>query len=157
MTDLSAILHRIDNGLATESEVELSHDELVAFVGTGAADVLRAHAASEAAAPVPEIPPFCPDCCETYIYFIRQGDHGPVKIGYSTKPLDRLHALQISFPTDLHMIALFKAPQSFEGALHNALRPEHLRGEWYRASDRLLAYAAARGVLPYRKTRKHRS
>lgn len=80
-----------------------------------------------------------------------------MKVGYSTKPLDRLHALQISFPIDLHMIALFKAPQSFEMQLHQALRPEHLRGEWFRPSKRLLDYAAARGLLPFRKTRKHRS
>jgi hypothetical protein len=64
----------------------------------------------------------------TYIYLIRQGLRGPIKIGKSDIPRARLTDLQIAHSDDL---CVFRAPPAFERALHAELAESRIRGEWF--------------------------
>jgi hypothetical protein len=67
----------------------------------------------------------------TYIYLIRQGLRGPIKIGKSDIPRARLTDLQIAHSDDLHLLCVFRAPPAFERALHAELAESRIRGEWF--------------------------
>jgi hypothetical protein len=51
-----------------------------------------------------------------YVYFIQAGHH--IKIGFSTRPLDRLRTLQISHPGKLEIVATQHASMKIEAKLH---------------------------------------
>lgn len=72
------------------------------------------------------------------IYFVRAGDF--IKIGYSTRPLDRLKALQTSHPGKLELIGTRPGSREFETELHDHFIKLHVRGEWFQAKDPLLQY-----------------
>lgn len=72
------------------------------------------------------------------IYFIRAGDK--IKIGYSTRPLGRLKALQTSHPGKLELIGTRPGSREFETELHDRFIALHVRGEWFEAKQPLLRY-----------------
>lgn len=78
----------------------------------------------------------------TYVYFIRAGDSGPVKIGVAANPYVRLEELQTGNPYRLRVIAAFVGGYPDEGRLHTEFKRERLEGEWFRASKRVLAEMA---------------
>lgn len=87
----------------------------------------------------------------TYIYFIQRGDDGPIKIGQANNPYRRRHDLQISSPEPLAVRAMFLTPHATdEKQLHREFKDEHIAGEWFRPSERLLALMASYGALPAR-------
>ncbi len=76
------------------------------------------------------------------VYFIRQGDNGPIKIGLSTHgslPM-RLSALQAANPERLVLLATQSWDRFLEAHLHEEFSEDRLLGEWFRPSDRLLRY-----------------
>lgn len=66
------------------------------------------------------------------LYFIQDGDDGPVKIGLSTQPAKRLSYLQVGNPRTLRLIACWPdSDPDEERELHDFLRGERISGEWF--------------------------
>ena len=65
------------------------------------------------------------------IYFIRDAATDCVKIGHSTRPWDRLTALQVGNPSRLTMIGMVAAEFDVEAMVHGLCNEGHARGEWF--------------------------
>jgi hypothetical protein len=75
-----------------------------------------------------------------WLYFIRMGIDGPIKIGNAVNPDRRLAALQTGNPYRLHLIAKTPWHEREEDRLHVLFRHAQLLGEWFRPVPELLAY-----------------
>ena len=77
-------------------------------------------------------------CC---VYFIgAKRESSPVKIGISECPEIRLVDLQIASPYELLILTQFVGGEETEEKLHKLFWYEHLRGEWFRRSDRIKTF-----------------
>lgn len=74
------------------------------------------------------------------IYFIQQGDNGPIKIGYSTNPEKRLQTLNTASPYPLKLLHTIQGGKNLEKELHARFADTQLDGEWFEDSEELLAY-----------------
>jgi hypothetical protein len=101
--------------------------------------------------PMPAIPPgVAPDHLprpilgvKAWIYFVRAGAAGPVKIGFSLKPVAaRIKTLQIAHHEELRVIGRMRGTFEDEQSLHRRFAHLHIRGEWFRPENDLLAYVA---------------
>ena len=130
---------RIDRKLDIRRGLSLSYEDLVMLVESGAVDVLRRGIEDiRRANDLPRIPRSRKG--DPFIYFIRAGKAGPIKIGLTCSVTDRRAGLQVCCPDELTVLASMKAPKEAERELHRHFAPERIRGEWFRASPRLLAY-----------------
>lgn len=68
---------------------------------------------------------------DQFVYFVQQGDRGPVKIGVAKDPLDRMAALQTGNPTELHLRQVVPGQRDLESKLHYRFREARIRGEWF--------------------------
>jgi len=81
------------------------------------------------------------DGAERYhIYFVQQGDDGPIKIGKAKGLAARVASLQCANPTPLRLLAHFSAAGAVETALHKHFRRYRVRGEWFEPAAPILAY-----------------
>lgn len=69
-----------------------------------------------------------------------------VKIGWSSKPDQRLSALQTGSPVKLRFLHMVKAPMQEEGLLRKRFKHLRSHGEWLFLEDDLLDHI--RGILP---------
>ncbi len=76
-----------------------------------------------------------------WIYFIQQGDDGPIKIGTAVDPVARLRLLQTGNPERLTLRGKVEAWPGGEGALHRHFKAARMSGEWFRPGPELVAYA----------------
>jgi len=75
------------------------------------------------------------------IYFIQQGNDGPIKIGYTNKPIEqRMTHLQISCPDQLNLLATIDGTPKDENTLQQRFRSDRIRGEWFNPSNNILSY-----------------
>jgi hypothetical protein len=67
------------------------------------------------------------------VYYIRSGEDGPVKIGWTGGLVEkRLCALQTGNSQPLRIVGSFPGrTQADERKLHSILRPYHVQGEWF--------------------------
>lgn len=69
------------------------------------------------------------------VYFMQQGETGPIKIGVSDHPQTRRKRLQTGSPHELRIIRTFVAPDdnALENGLHKdpILREARMEGEWF--------------------------
>lgn len=75
------------------------------------------------------------------IYAVGWKEEGPLKLGFSTNPQQRLHDLQTGNPNLLRIMAKGRITQplgsrlwtnrSVERAIHAAFKDRHVRGEWF--------------------------
>lgn len=65
------------------------------------------------------------------VYFVQAVDGGPIKIGFSENPLERLRALQMASPASLRLVALVPGSYADEAAVHAHLHAHRLHGEWF--------------------------
>jgi len=77
------------------------------------------------------------------VYFIQQGDDGPVKIGVSGSARGRLIDLQRSHAEKLTLLGRRTLPEGWaarelEAELHHRLRRHRIRGEWFKPSRTVL-------------------
>lgn len=82
-----------------------------------------------------------------WLYFIQQGDDGPIKIGHARSPRRRLGELQPGSSDDLHIVAACEDGAGLESEVHAALRDHWIRGEWYDA-DAVLTFLVERWRVP---------
>lgn len=78
----------------------------------------------------------------SWVYFIRAGDDGPIKIGYSKAPDQRLSSLQTGHPSRLRLLATEPGDAVKEAALHQRFAATRKEGEWFEATPELLGYIA---------------
>lgn len=77
------------------------------------------------------------------VYFISYGEGAPIKIGYTSTPVDRrLAGLQTSAPHKLIVLGEMEGTRADEQALHARFDADRMRGEWFRPSAELLALVA---------------
>jgi hypothetical protein len=68
---------------------------------------------------------------EKYVYFIQEGDYGPIKIGYSEDPLARLSQCQTGNPRKLILLKTLKGGRVLEKKLHKKYAQYNICGEWF--------------------------
>lgn len=79
---------------------------------------------------------------QTRVYFVQEGEKGPIKIGLALDPERRVATLQIGHPRPLRLLRHIAGTSRHERDVHMMFFKEHLRGEWFKPSKRLLAYIA---------------
>ena len=65
------------------------------------------------------------------IYFVQQGNDGPVKIGYAAIVENRIRHLQVSSPYPLILLASSPGSTIDEKKIHAILKKHRLNGEWF--------------------------
>lgn len=79
-----------------------------------------------------------------HLYFIQEGEAGPIKIGVSEFPNVRAGELQTGNPRPLHVIRTLPAGHTgaataLERRWHTAFGSQRMVGEWFAPSPELLA------------------
>jgi hypothetical protein len=75
------------------------------------------------------------------VYFIAQGEGGPIKIGYTTKKATwRLSELQVASPQPLVLLAVIQGDREVEVELHTRFADLRIRGEWFERGDALMDF-----------------
>lgn len=75
-----------------------------------------------------------------FIYFIRAGDGGDIKIGHAHNVERRLKNLQVAQADHLQVLLTIPGDRSFEKRLHRKFSRSHIRGEWFRPTKALLRF-----------------
>lgn len=83
------------------------------------------------------------------VYFIQAVGGGPIKIGMSNDPKERLATLQAGSPVMLRIIGIADGGQDKEMALHRRLAAHRLHGEWF--ADVPAVHAVRREVARRRR------
>lgn len=63
------------------------------------------------------------------VYFISGG--GKTKVGFSTNPSGRFHALQASSPVSLRLVLTVSGGHALERRVHELLKERRSHGEWF--------------------------
>jgi hypothetical protein len=66
-----------------------------------------------------------------FVYFIQSGTSGPVKIGLSKTPVQRVSKLQTGNPRELILRHVIPGDRGIEEQLHDRFRAARIRGEWF--------------------------
>lgn len=77
-----------------------------------------------------------------YVYFIRAGNRGAIKIGIARNIQRRLDALQVGNQYKLNLIASIpcvsrKHAEGMESKIHRFFRRQNIRGEWFQGNINL--------------------
>ena len=100
----------------------------------------------------------------SYVYFIRLGDDGPIKIGYTKNIKRRLITIQVDNPLLVRLIAVMVGGRKEEYQLHRIYSKYRLYGEWFEPSSELLGFISQFDSLnivsadfqnPIKKGREH--
>lgn len=76
---------------------------------------------------------------DSFVYFVQEGDGGPIKIGRASNAGVRLARMQTSTPRKLRLLVAVPGAGMLEASLHQAFRRHRLEGEWFEPVPRLLA------------------
>jgi hypothetical protein len=76
-----------------------------------------------------------------FVYFIQDGDDGPVKIGQAFHPQARLGDLQCGNPRPLNLRAVVLAAEDTEALLHRSWMHALIRGEWFAEDEEIIGRA----------------
>ncbi len=71
------------------------------------------------------------------VYFIRAGEDGPVKIGFSENISERLRVLATSVPAQLRVVRTLDGDRLLEAAFHRMFAKARQRGEWFAWLDEM--------------------
>ena len=82
-----------------------------------------------------------------YVYFIRIGEDGPIKIGLTDDVKRRLEQLQTAHPDALRVIACVPGDRRLEAHLHQRFSAERISGEWFHPSSSLISLAGMLGMF----------
>lgn len=81
-----------------------------------------------------------------WIYAIQAGEAGPVKIGISRSPKQRLVTLQQANPERLRPLACWRDLPETEKVLHREFAAVRLAGEWFKPTPEVLALGDQYGI-----------
>jgi len=73
-----------------------------------------------------------------YVYFIRAGYFGPIKIGFTTNFKKRLIHLQTGCPEKIIVLVVLKTNQATELSYHQSYAKINIIGEWFQPTNELL-------------------
>lgn len=132
MASLPDLTRRLSLAIERGAGIRLSADDLSLMEECGALDVLPDFT-------FPEIRRVCESCAK-WVYFIQAGDNGPIKIGFGKNPEARRTGHQTSNHAQLRIVGLLPGDQGVESDLHDFYAREHIRGEWFEPSFRMLAF-----------------
>ena len=127
----TAALQAMDGNLRQR---ELVYADLERRFARWAADLWRDHgpAALEAASAPDQVEFWRPRLdMPNFVYFIQEGQRGPVKIGRAVDPERRIRQLQTGNPTTLGLRHVLPGGPKLESALHRRFEPARIRGEWF--------------------------
>jgi hypothetical protein len=81
------------------------------------------------------------------IYFIQDGEDGPIKIGFSNEVEKRVHALVTSSHKNLKILFAMDGDISKEKELHDLFDFAHKKGEWFWPVKSLVAFIESCNLL----------
>lgn len=76
----------------------------------------------------------------SFVYFIQVIGGGPIKIGCSRDPYNRLVSMLAWSPYPLEIVATADGDYVTEGQLHHRFRRHRMQGEWFAPGDDLVQY-----------------
>jgi hypothetical protein len=82
---------------------------------------------------------------DRFIYFMQNGERGPIKIGLTYNVQRRLAQAQTFNYQPITLLGFVPGNQRLETTLLNRFSPHHLLGEWFAFNDEL--YNLARGIF----------
>lgn len=82
----------------------------------------------------------------TSVYFIQAGVDGPIKIGISADPVNRMAQMQTGMPQTLRLLAFYPGTREDERNLHKKMAAFRVRGEWFHPCDEVLAVIRSRNT-----------
>jgi hypothetical protein len=82
------------------------------------------------------------------VYFFQIRNDGPIKIGSSRNPENRLKSLNQSSPYQMRMLGTIEATNGEEGKMHKRFSKYRIRGEWFHPAKELIEYVK---TLPMNK------
>lgn len=82
------------------------------------------------------------------IYFIQQGEAGPIKIGWSRNVRTRIATFQTASPYPLRLLLVLAGEERDERRLHDWFSRERLNGEWFKSDGEVAAFIAAKLKAP---------
>ena len=89
-----------------------------------------------------------------FVYFIRVGENGPVKIGRAYSPESRMQYLQCMNYEKLILLrkieTTYHDSRAMERYMHFSFIDNWLRGEWFRFSPEMLTVQPPSGPIPMR-------
>ena len=74
------------------------------------------------------------------VYFVQSRLGGPIKIGLTTEPKQRLKQLQNGSPIPLQILGALRGDEKVEAAIHERFRKLRLHGEWFEPSMELVEF-----------------
>lgn len=75
------------------------------------------------------------------IYFIQAGKKGPIKIGFTEKPVEeRLYSLQTSSAEQLFVLGTIEGTKKEEYLIHQKYHIYQIRNEWFRPGEELINF-----------------
>lgn len=78
------------------------------------------------------------------VYFLRPvGQPGPIKIGCSEVPEERLTAYAAWSPVELELLGTIPGSMRLEAQIQASVAADHFRGEWFHATPAVLATVEA--------------
>lgn len=83
-----------------------------------------------------------------FIYAIQSGDCGPVKIGYTLNPYQRLSQLQTGSPDKLRILPVRGGTPDDEQKIHAELKHLRIGGEWFRPTRETIAAVYPKDLWP---------
>lgn len=86
-------------------------------------------------------------CDFIYAYAIQAGEGGPVKIGVTRDPVQRLKTLQTGNPETLRGLAAWRVLPGEERLIHDDFASVRIRGEWFHPTPELLEYVLWEGGI----------
>lgn len=78
---------------------------------------------------------------ESLIYFVQAGEGGPIKIGYSVAPEERVKDFQCGNPWKLRLLRAFPGGVEEERELHARFAADRMHGEWFKPTPELVRLA----------------
>lgn len=76
---------------------------------------------------------------DSFVYFIQDGEDGPIKIGRTGQAGVRLARMQTATPRKLRLLCTFPGASVMERSLHRAFASSHIQGEWFKPTLQLLS------------------
>ncbi len=77
-----------------------------------------------------------------FIYFIQEGDNGPIKIGSTRNLKSRLPSLQTGSAKKLRVLGTMRGGNALESLLHQGFAEYRISGEWFQPGQTLLKFIA---------------
>lgn len=91
---------------------------------------------------------------DPYTYFIRAGDDGPIKIGWTRNLLVRLRTLSAMWPVPLKLLGVIKG--NVEAQCHAQFAIFRLGGEWFTPSPEVLDFIHSNAISIVRRPQRRR-